>query len=56
MEEMIAVHEAVKNIGTSWFWLGGKYNSTSGMYYWVGSGVDADAEAMFLFLSTKWNE
>ena len=47
MEEIIAVHTAVKNIGTAWFWLGGKYNNTSGKYYWVGSGVDADVAAMY---------
>ena len=47
MEEMIAVHEAVQNIGTAWFWLGGKYNSTSEKYQWVGSGVDADVATMF---------
>ena len=45
---MIAVHEAVKNIGTASFWLGGKYNSTSGKSYWIGSGVDADVAAMYL--------
>ena len=47
MEEMIPVYEAVNNIATAWFWLGGKYNSTSGKYYWIGSGVDADVAAMF---------
>ena len=47
MPEMIAVREAVKNIGNSWFWLGGKYSSTLGKYYWIGSGVDADVAAMF---------
>ena len=49
LQEMRAVHKEVKNIGTSWFWLGGKYNSTSGRYYWVGSGVDADISAMFQY-------
>ena len=47
MEEIIAVTEAVKNTQTSWLWLGGKYNSTLGKYYWVGSGVAADVAAMY---------
>ena len=46
MDEIIAVAPTVNHIGSSWFWLGGKYNSTSGKFYWVGSGVDVDA-AMF---------
>ena len=45
MEEMIAVNKALSRIATVQFWLGGKYNSTSGKYYWVGSGVDADLAA-----------
>ena len=44
---MTAVLEAVDK--TTWYWLGGKYNSTSGKYYWVGSGEDADMPAMFLY-------
>ena len=47
MEEILAVTDAVKNERTSWLWLGGKYNSTSGKYFWVGSGVDADVAAMY---------
>ena len=46
MEELLAVTDAVKDLTISWIWLGGKYNSTSGKYYWVGSGVDADVAAM----------
>ena len=48
LEEIIAVTEAIKNAPqTSWFWVGGKYNSNSGKYYWVGSGVNADVAAMY---------
>ena len=48
MEELIAVTNEVKSITTnSWTWVGGKFNSTSGKYYWVGSGVDADEAAMY---------
>ena len=47
LEEIIAVTEAVTIIQNSWIWVGGKYNSTSGKYYWVGSGVDADVAAMY---------
>ena len=47
MEELLAVTDAVKHVGSSWLWLGGKYNSTSGKYYWVGSGVKADVAAMY---------
>ena len=45
MEEMTAVLEALQDIGTIYFWLGGKYNSSSGKYYWVGSREDADVTA-----------
>ena len=55
MEEITAVTEAVRNIGTSWFWVGGKYNSTSGKYYWVGSGVDVDAALFFPRYPPRYN-
>ena len=48
LEEITAVTEAVKlNTQTSWLWVGGKYDNTSGKYYWVGSGVNADVAAMY---------
>ena len=48
MEELIAVTNKVKSMTTSsWTWVGGKFNSTSGKYYWVGSGVDADVADMY---------
>ena len=45
MAEMTAVLEHLDK--TTWYWLGGKYNSTSGKYYWVGSGEGADLPALF---------
>ena len=62
---MIAVTEDLEK--SSWYWLGGKYNSTSGKYYWVGSGDDADLESIlsptstglsnkYLVLMTKFEE
>ena len=47
IQEFRAVAEAVKDVGTSWLWLGGIFNCTSSMYYWIGSGVDADIAAMY---------
>ena len=55
IQEFRAVAEAVKDVGTSWLWLGGSYNRTSGMYYWIGSGVDADIAAMYYNYPPTYN-
>ena len=47
-EELISVtNEVNKIITSSSVWVGGKYNSTSGKYYWVGSGIDGDVASMY---------